>query len=273
MLKTRIISAAVGSSLLIAVILLGRTAVGIAIFLVALVSLYEFYHSLKSAGYKPIEYIGYASCLMLLPVVFSGKTADYGKLFAAMGLFYFLLTVAVFMHAVFRHDRYTLSDLSLTLFGIMYIPFLLSFFILTRNMEFGSYYMWIIFIGAWATDTFAYFTGISMGRRRFLPQVSSKKTVEGSIGGLVGCIAAMTVYGLFVAGKVGNIPLYHFAALGALCGIVSQLGDWAASAIKRYAGVKDYGKIMPGHGGLLDRFDSILFIAPTVYFYVSLVLG
>jgi phosphatidate cytidylyltransferase len=143
-------------------------------------------------------------------------------------------------------------------------------------MFFGEYLVWFVFIGAFATDTFAYIFGNLMGKTKILPIISPKKSLEGSIGGIFGCILLMVLVNL-LATSLGwvsiKIPLHHFIVVGLLCGIISQIGDWAASAIKRYVGVKDYGKIMPGHGGVLDRFDSILFVAPVIYFYFSNIIS
>jgi len=151
----------------------------------------------------------------------------------------------------------------------MYIPFLFSFFTLTRQMEAGYLYIWLILIGACATDTFAFFTGLAVGRVKIVPKISPKKTLEGCIGGVAGCVISMTVFGACFRNGM-DVPLMQFAVLGFICGIISQLGDWSASAVKRAAGIKDYGNIMPGHGGVLDRIDSILFTAPAVYFYINL---
>jgi phosphatidate cytidylyltransferase len=136
-------------------------------------------------------------------------------------------------------------------------------------MEKGYLYIWLIFIGAWATDTFAYFTGVALGKTKILPKVSPKKSLEGSIGGVLGCMAGMLLFGLYFT-SMFDVPVYHFAILGGICGVVSQIGDWAASAVKRAVNIKDYGNIMPGHGGVLDRLDSVLFVAPVVYFYINL---
>ncbi|HSH36827.1 phosphatidate cytidylyltransferase, partial [Schnuerera sp.] len=125
-----------------------------------------------------------------------------------------------------------------------------------------------IFIIAWGTDTFAYLTGSLFGKNKLCPKLSPKKTVEGSIGGIIGSIILTLIfvkyYGLF--------PIWKFFLLAFLGSIIAQLGDLNASKIKRVTGIKDYGFIMPGHGGILDRFDSILFTAPFVYYFVNFFL-
>jgi len=296
-MKTRIISAAVAIVLLAGVMYLGSTAVGLAIFTLALIGIHEFYKALEKSGYKPVYALGYLSCLALLyPIVLRlveagmkamlrGTRASAGGMNALIigmsaliggntleiaAMFVFTLIVVLFCIMMFSNGRYSLTDIALTLFGMVYVVFLFSFVTLTRNMEKGYLYIWLIFIGAWATDTFAYFTGVAIGKTKILPKISPKKSLEGCIGGVVGCMLAMLLFGLYFY-DVLKIPLLHFAILGLFCGVISQIGDWSASAVKRAAGIKDYGSIMPGHGGVLDRLDSILFVAPVVYFYIKLV--
>ena len=274
-MKTRIVSAVAAIALLAVVVYLGSLAIGLAIFVLAITGIYEFYKALEKGGFKPVYIVGYLSCLsLLIPVVSSLFPAGAGiadadtmLLSAALGVF---ATLAVlFCLLIFSNGKYTVADISVTLFGILYIVFLFLFVTLTRNMELGYLYIWLIFIGAWATDTFAYFTGVTIGKTKILPRVSPKKSLEGCIGGVIGCIAAMLLFGLYFKNTI-SVPLYHFAILGLICGLISQIGDWAASAVKRAVEIKDYGNIMPGHGGVLDRLDSILFTAPVVYFYIRL---
>jgi len=139
-------------------------------------------------------------------------------------------------------------------------------------MDRGFEYIWLVVIGASVTDIFAYFAGTFFGRHKIIPDISPKKTVEGSLGGALGCMVTMMLYGIIFLNRHGIPPVaaYHFAAMGLLCGVLSQIGDWSASAVKRSAGIKDFGWIIPGHGGIMDRCDSYLFVAPAVYFYIIL---
>lgn len=140
-----------------------------------------------------------------------------------------------------------------------------------RNMEYGNILIWLIFIGAWGTDTLAYTFGRLFGKRKIMPEISPKKTIAGAIGGVLGCVLLMIVFGIIVYNFFGlKMSYVVLVLLGLFCGIISQIGDWAASAIKRYVNVKDFGNIMPGHGGVLDRFDSILFVAPVIYYVLVL---
>ena len=269
-MKVRIISATVAIALLAVVVYLGSQAIGAAVFIIALIGIYEFYRALEKGGYKPVYSAGFFACLPLLYIAFSGMlpdTEEVVSLLNALAIGLFALMVFLFCLLIFSNGKFTVADISVTLLGIIYVVFLFSFLPLTRNLWNGYLYIWLIFIGAWATDTFAYFIGISIGRTKILPRVSPNKSLEGCIGGVLGSILAMLVFGLYFF-NVLNVPLYHFAILGVLCGVISQIGDWAASAVKRAMSIKDYGKIMPGHGGVLDRLDSVMFVAPVVYFYI-----
>ncbi|MDQ2086906.1 phosphatidate cytidylyltransferase [Herbivorax sp. ANBcel31] len=276
-MKTRIASGVVGLVLLALVLWAGNVVLSLAVSLICLIALNEFYKSVSNAGYRPVRSLGYLSALLLVFLGFEYSFESIKEILNKMmsmqflALFIFLGVMFLFSFIIFLNDKYNIIDISLSFFSLFYITFLFSFIILTRNIEMGSYLVWFIFIGAWATDTFAYFSGRLFGKRKLILSISPKKTVEGAIGGVFGCMLITIVYGLYLlnANVLDKVPLYYFAGLGLLCGVISQLGDLAASSVKRYVNVKDYGDIMPGHGGALDRFDSILFCAPVVYFYIS----
>ncbi len=271
MLKIRVLSSLVGLALLAAVLLLGYEVLAIGIFAVCIIGLNEFYNAISKAGYKPLKAAGYLSSLLLLTLSFMDRLEPLqGISLSEISLFYaFFILLILFAAIVFGYGKYSLADISLTLFGILYIVVLFSFIPLTRGMKNGDHYIYLIFIGAWATDTFAYFAGRFFGKTRFLPVVSPNKTLEGAVGGVFGCIAGMLAFGVYMNSVSDAVPLYHFILMGVLCGVISQLGDWTASAVKRQVKIKDYGTLMPGHGGVLDRFDSILLVAPVIYFYIS----
>jgi len=280
LLKTRVASAAVAIFLLIAVVFSGKTVIGISVFFVSIIAMYEYFKALENASYRPVKPVGYFSCLYIL--LLSLEHFSFGSLnwiknvlsSEFLSLAVFIMLVASVSCIVFLHRKYNIVDVAVTVFGVFYITFLFSFIVLIRNMENGFFLVWLIFIGAFSTDTFAYFSGLLFGKHKLMPEISPKKTVEGAIGGMLGCTVATTLYGVYLisSGNVSVISLYHYIVLGILCGVISQLGDWAASAIKRFVKVKDYGNIMPGHGGALDRFDSILFTAPVIYYYINFIM-
>ena len=165
-------------------------------------------------------------------------------------------------------NLYNIIDIVVTFFGVFYVGILFDFIVLTMNdFELGKIYVWLIFIISFMTDVFAYFTGYLFGKRKLIPKVSPKKTVEGSIGGILGSVIACLVFGYFF-----KIDLAVIVFLGLFGSIVAQFGDLFASSIKRYVGIKDYGKLIPGHGGVLDRFDSVILVSPFVYSVINLFL-
>lgn len=270
MLKTRVISALVGLILLIAVLYLGSIVLGVVVSIIAAIGLYEFYNSAaKLKNIHPIKPVGYLSIipLLLLGLEETGwYRLDLGILTGISVCVVIFLSMAFI---VFGHKRYNIIDACVTAFGIAYVPFLMSFLILIRKMDFGILLIWLIFIGAWGTDTMAYTFGRLFGKRKIVPEISKNKTMAGAIGGIIGCVALMFVFGLISRSFFGlELSTAALVLLGLFCGVISQIGDWSASAVKRYVNVKDYGSIMPGHGGVLDRFDSILFVAPVVYYVI-----
>jgi len=133
-------------------------------------------------------------------------------------------------------------------------------------MENGKWMLGYLILGAVATDTFAYFTGYFIGKRKILPEISPKKTVEGSIGGYIGCAVIIIAYSFIMKSITGvMLPVWKIVLVALTSGIITQIGDWSASYIKRFFKIKDFGKLIPGHGGLLDRLDSIIFLAPLLY--------
>ena len=166
---------------------------------------------------------------------------------------------------VFSYQKDQSVDMNKVLASVivsLYIISATSSIVMIRDNAGGEYYWYFIFIGAWVTDTFAYFTGMLFGKHKLIPAVSPKKTVEGAIGGIVFCMVFFVIYGVIVNSFTQyDISLVVLAVAGFLSAIVSMIGDLSMSVIKRTYGIKDYGKIFPGHGGVLDRFDSILAVA------------
>jgi len=274
MLKTRVISALVGLALLIVVLYLGSITLGIIVSLIATIGIYEFYNSVsKVKNIHPIKIVGYLTILPLLILVLQKAGYVDIDLNILVGISVCLIIFLSMAFIVLGHRRFNIIDACVTAFGIAYVPFLLSFLILIRNLDNGAILIWLIFIGAWGTDTMAYTFGRLFGKRKILPEISPKKTLAGAIGGILGCIALMIVFGVIVNAYFDlKISFVVLTLLGLFCGVISQIGDWSASAIKRYVDIKDFGNIMPGHGGVLDRFDSILFVAPVVYFVLVLLI-
>ncbi|MFR9070693.1 MAG: phosphatidate cytidylyltransferase, partial [Paraclostridium sp.] len=161
-------------------------------------------------------------------------------------------------------NKKNIIDFSITFIGIFYIPIFLDYIVLTiNNFRLGGIYVWLIFIISFMTDTFAYFSGYLFGKHKLIPSISPKKTIEGSIGGILGSTICCVIFGY-----IFKLDITHMILVGSIGSIVAQFGDLFASAIKRYVGIKDYGKLIPGHGGILDRFDSVILVAPFVYYAI-----
>jgi phosphatidate cytidylyltransferase len=154
-----------------------------------------------------------------------------------------------------------------TVFGVLYIPVMLSFIYLTRMYTDGNYLVWLIFISSWICDTCAYCVGMLIGKHKLAPKLSPKKSIEGAIGGAVGSALAGALYG-YVLTQIRSLDFVIigiFVCIGGIGAIASQIGDLTASALKRNHNIKDFGNLIPGHGGVLDRFDSVIVTAPMIY--------
>ena len=173
-------------------------------------------------------------------------------------------TLYAFTVLIFTHGRYSLEAVFVASLSLFYIFVGFNAILFIHDCEPGGKYLYYVcFLGAWITDIFAYFCGRAFGKHKLIPDVSPKKTVEGSIGGTVFCILVMVIYGIVVEALVPQITanILIFAVAGVFVAVVSQIGDLSMSLIKRRYGVKDYGVIFPGHGGMLDRFDSVIAVA------------
>ncbi|MBS6886343.1 MULTISPECIES: phosphatidate cytidylyltransferase [Clostridium] len=232
-------------------------------FILSAFGMYEFYKALKEKDFKPIEMVGYI--LLILFYLFNN---DFEKLIFMIILATFILLIIPVIDL-----KYTFIDAAITLLGFLYVGILFSFIYLVSEKSGGAFYVWLIFIGSWMTDTTAYYAGRLFGKTKLCPKVSPKKTIEGSIGGLIGSTISCGILGFVAKGYIATFPIYHFFIIGALCGVFSQFGDLVASSVKRYVGIKDYSNLIPGHGGILDRFDSILFSGLIVFYYLTFILS
>lgn len=234
--------------------------------ILSLIGMHEFFNVVKEKNIHAMKYIVYALSLIYY-IGLSNTVSDH--------IFFLMIIAATFTMLCMPviDTKYNFIDISISLFAFIYIAVFFSFIVLVNNKLYGNYLVWLIFISSWLCDTTAYYVGRHLGKNKLCPKVSPKKTIEGSIGGLLGSMVACGAFGYIVIRTGVNIPLYHFLIIGFLCGIFCQFGDLAASSIKRYVNVKDYSNLIPGHGGILDRFDSILFASAVVYYYITIVLG
>ena len=224
------------------------------------------YEIIKCFGQQKINALLIPSLIVGISLPITVRYPVYGNgIFCAFCIFciYIFCTFAI---PVFSNNSITFDEIAKTSLMTIYISSGFSCIVLLRDLEKGQYLFIMCFMAAWITDIFAYFSGMLFGRHKLSPIISPKKTVEGSIGGIVLCSASFVLYGLLLNAFLSvSINLMFLAVLGFFSSLVSQLGDLIASAIKRNHGTKDYGSIFPGHGGVLDRFDSIIAVSPVLY--------
>lgn len=218
--------------------------------------------------------------LNLLEVIgLAGVLAYYAAVyFSSNEALLLMCVVGVFMAGMFAYvavfPRFRAEQVAASFFSFMYAPFMLSFVYLTRMCPQGIYMVWMILISSWGCDTCAYVVGKLIGKKKIFPVLSPKKSLEGCIGGVLGAALIGGLYGhFFVEAAFPDQTIWWIIAF--ICGVgavMSQVGDLAASAIKRNHNIKDYGKLIPGHGGIMDRFDSMIVTAPMIYFLAVLLI-
>lgn len=261
MLK-RIITSIVAVCVLVPVLFLSDTWVfPIAISLVSVVCLFEMFKCMGLDKRLAVTLPAYLVAL-LLPILQRLDIAG-GKVIAAATVLGVVYLVYLFALVIWSHGKFTYNEMSSSALTSIYIVLSMNMILYIRDFnEDGKFIYLLIFIGAWMTDIFAYFTGFFFGKHKLIEDVSPKKTIEGSIGGIVFCALSFVALGLVVdIFFERNANLLFLAVGGIFISVIAQIGDLIMSVIKRHYGIKDYGKIFPGHGGMLDRFDSILSVA------------
>ena len=199
--------------------------------------------------------------------LFTWEKMTHGAMAAVL-----IFVLYMLMMTVFVYGRVSVPDVCTALVLSLYATVGFASIIYLHDFQPGGQYLFIlVFVGAWVTDIFAYFVGVLIGRHKLIPSVSPKKTVEGSIGGTVFCIAAFVAFSLIFFGEGASwVQHLFFGIIGLVASVVAQIGDLAISVLKRHYGVKDLGKVFPGHGGIMDRFDSIVAVAAVLAVSFSL---
>lgn len=270
MFWVRLMSSAVLVVLALIFLITGGKLLGIVVTALSLAAFRELMHACRvEKDGKPglLECVGYAGILLYsLTMVFT-KNFSWG-----LGCLVLLFLAGMFVY-VFTFPRYQAQQVMTAFFCAFYPAVLFSFVYLTRELTYGVYLVWMIFISSWICDTCAYVTGMLFGKHKLAPVLSPKKSIEGSVGGVAGSALVGALFAwIFLVPQTQEPKVIGLVALiGAAGAVISQVGDLAASAIKRNHEIKDYGKLIPGHGGIMDRFDSVLFTAPVIYF-LSVVL-
>ncbi len=265
-MKTRVIVAIILIPILIAIaVYLPVWVMAAAMAVVCALAAFEF---MRGAGFSS----DVVSTLLAVVFAFASPLAVYLNINRFYSTAVFMLFVfAVFLKAVidYRGDSRVIYDLFSTLFAAALIPYLFMAVLRIRLFPRGEYFVMLPFIAAYCSDTGAFFIGKAFGRRKLIPYVSPNKTVEGALGGLLGAVAGMLLYGLILQYFCNLKVNYLFLAIYGLIGSpIAQLGDLAFSLMKREFKIKDYGNLFPGHGGMLDRIDSVVFTAPVIFWLI-----
>lgn len=263
MFFTRLISGIVLLALLIAVIVTGGNVLLIFTAVISMIGLFELYRAVKMEKTIPAV-LGYLAGITFEIFLF----LNYGQHMMTLFLVFFLLLMVSY---VLLYPKYVFDQITNVFLGFFYVVVMLSYIYQVRMAEEGQYLVWLIIISAWGSDTFAYCAGRLFGKHKLPSPLSPKKTIEGCVGGVIGAGLLGLVYAVVFKEQItadSNVQIV-FPIACAVGSVIAQIGDLCASAVKRNHEIKDYGKLIPGHGGIMDRFDSVIFTAPVVYLLLT----
>lgn len=265
----RVLSSAVLLSIVLIIFILGnKYVVDIFMGIVALRCIYELFHAFEQKGHNPVKWVGYLAAISIMFIHVIPKKYSLITVAAILPISVLLLFILVLT----KKTKTNVIDIAITFFGVCYVVLFLMFMSVIREMEKGKFLIWYVFLASWITDVFAYLTGRTIGKHHFT-DISPNKTIEGCLGGTIGSVICTIIYTIILNQFAGfNINIALVAVAGIWLSIVGQIGDLSASAIKRYAGIKDYSDLIPGHGGMVDRVDSVIFIAPFTYLLFMMIL-
>ena len=269
MFKTRLLSGIVLVIIALATIIPGGIVLFATLAAISLIGMQELYKAMRvhenQAG--SLEIMGYAGAM----VYYLTLLLDREEFSLIAILFALVLIMSVY---VFTCPKYHADQIMAAMFGVIYVAVMLSYIYKTRNLEGGAWLVGLIFISSWGSDTCAYCVGMLIGKHKMAPVLSPKKSVEGGVGGVVGAALLGALYAVVIAkwNPASGHTALMYALICAVGALISMVGDLAASAIKRNKEIKDYGRLIPGHGGILDRFDSVIFTAPFIYFLANVLL-
>lgn len=259
MFKTRLLSGILLVIAAFAAIFIGGDVLFATLLLISLIGMSELYKVMKEERKLP-GIVGYLACIVYYFLLRFQRKGDIMML----AILFLVILMAVY---VFTFPTFVSEQIVTAFFGFFYVAVMLSYIYQTRLLEDGLYLVGLVFLCSWGCDTCAYCVGVLIGKHKMAPKLSPKKSVEGGIGGLAGAALLGVLYALTINKWGGaNAQPAYYALICFVGGMISMVGDLAASAIKRNHDIKDYGKLIPGHGGILDRFDSVIFTAPVIYF-------
>lgn len=264
MFRTRLISGIVLVILALVFLISGEWllwGVSLALSLIGQMELYRVFQIHKTQ----LGWLGYALTIIYYALLAAATVYDV----PINWLVYLMIVMMAFLFLMVRtYPKFHSSQIMQAIFGVLYVGVMFSFLYQTRELANGTYTVWLIFLSSWGCDTCAYCVGKLIGKHKMSPVLSPKKSVEGAVGGVAGTMLLTFLYARIFASKmdITYIQVCILTLISAAGALISMVGDLTASAIKRNYDVKDYGKLIPGHGGVLDRFDSVIFTAPVIYF-------
>ena len=265
MFTTRLVSGIILVILALVLVTTGGGVLFAAVAAISLIGMFELYRAVKvqKKGENLLAVVGYLGVISHYILLSLGYSE-----YVMMNLI--IVLIAMMFVYVFSYPKYHAEQVMAAFFGVAYVGIMLSYIYQTRMIRDGAFLVWLIFLCSWGCDTCAYCVGMLIGKHKMTPKLSPKKTVEGAIGGIIGAAALGFLYGTFFKNNMIQVinPGVISAAACAIAAVISMVGDLAASAIKRNHNIKDYGNLIPGHGGILDRFDSMIFTAPAIYFAI-----
>ena len=265
----RILTTIIGLPLVGLVLIFGnKYVIDFVLLGVAIICMYEYFTVISKVSH-PIKWIGYLSTIIIGLIAFLPSSMIMQVIVFAIPT----LILIMFLKVIITNMGTTFKDVAYTFLGICYVTFFIMFLSLLRGLENGKFLIGFVILVAWSTDIFEYIVGKHFGKHQF-SKVSPNKTIEGCISGIIGAIVVGIVYTLIInqIHYIGINNYYLIGIISLVLSIISQIGDFVASSIKRFADAKDYGNLIPGHGGMLDRIDSLIFIAPFAYLIFNLIM-
>ena len=262
----RVSSALIGFPLVAIIMILGnKYVISIGFAIIAMIAMNEYLLAVSKKS-KPVSWVAYFVCALISLLCIVPQSMYSSTVMCAI----FIVLLLLFAQVIITEMRTNFNDLVYTFVGIIYIPIFLSAIAMLRNLQNGKILIWYVIFAGWATDVFAYAIGKRFGKHKF-SKVSPKKSIEGVIAGTLGAIIISLVYTYFINKyELAQYSYTTISIISLILSLIGQIGDFAASTIKRYVEIKDYSNLIPGHGGMLDRIDSIMFVAPFAYILLSL---
>lgn len=266
----RILSGVFGLPIIALLLVFGNKYIlDVFLAVIAIISIHEYMNAMEKKDIKPVKWLGYILAasiagIHLIPI-------DMITKFLGLGLV--TIVAVLFTIVIVREMKTNISDIVVSLFGYIYIIGFIAFLALLYGLEnVGKFYIWYIFLATWGCDIFAFCIGSKFGKHKF-SKISPNKSIEGCVAGAVGGVLLVILYTILLNNVFAmNINYIVAGIIGFVLAILGQIGDFSASAIKRYVGIKDYSNLIPGHGGMIDRIDSVIFAAPFAYYLINILM-